>query len=155
MIIKHQVAINATETIEAKLTFDMESQIHGVGINRYHTDNGVFNVSEFMEDLFKKQQTIRFSGAGTSHLNGAAKCAINTVVTMERTTLMHAALRCPEDTFYTDLWPMEMGYAAWVYNWIPDMQSRLSDNGIWSRSRFELVSYTLSNCHVWGCLTGF
>ena len=33
------------------------------------------------------------------------------------------------------------------------MQSRLSAIGIWSRSRFEPVSETLSNCHGWGCPT--
>ena len=95
-------------------------------IKGYHTDNGIFNSSEFMEELLKKQKNIRFSGAGASHQNGATERAIKTVVTMERTMLMHAALRFPEDTFSTDLWPMAMYYAVWVYNWTPDMQSGLS-----------------------------
>ena len=43
-----------------------------------------------------------------------------------------------------------MDYAVWVYNRTPDMQSGLSAIEIWSRSRFEPVSETLSNCHVWG-----
>ena len=66
---------------------------------------------------------------------------------------MHASLRCPEDTFSTALCPMVMDYAVWFYNCIPDMQSGLSAIEIWSRSRFEPVSETLSNCHVWGCPT--
>ena len=66
------------------------------------------------------------------------------VVTIVRTMLMHAALRCPEDTFYIDPWKMAMDYAVWVYNWIPDMQSGLSAIEIWSRSRFEPVSKTLA-----------
>ena len=151
--IKHQVAINATETVKAKLTFERESQSQGVVIKVYHTDNGIFNSSEFMEDLFKKQQKINFSRAGTSHQNGAADCSIKTVVNMERTMLMHAALRCPEDTLYTDIFPMAMYYAVWVYNRTPDMQSGLFAIEIWSRSRFEPVSETLSNFHVWGCPT--
>ena len=122
-------------------------------IKGYHTDNGIFNPSEFMEELLKKQQKIRFSGSGASHQNGAAERAIKPVVTMERTMLMHAALRCPEDTLSTDLWPMAMDYAIWVYNRTPDMQSGLSAIEIWSRSRFEPLSETLSNCHVWGCPT--
>ena len=69
----------------------------------------------------KKQQKIRFSGAGASHQNGAAERAIKTVVPMAITMLIHAALRCPEDTFSTDLWPMAMDYAVWVYNRTPDM----------------------------------
>ena len=97
--IKHQVAINATETVKAKLTFEREAQSQGVVINGYHTDNGIFNSSEFMEELLKKQQKIRFSGAGASHQNGSAECAIKKLFTMARTRLMHAVLICPEDTF--------------------------------------------------------
>ena len=48
------------------------------------------------------------------HQNGAAECAIKTVVTMETTMLMHAALRCNEDTLSTDIWPMAIYYAVWV-----------------------------------------
>ena len=151
--IKHQVAINATETVKAKLTFERDAQSQGVVIKGYHTDNGIFNSSEFLEELLKKQQKIRFSGAGASHQNGAAERAIKTVVTMARTMLMHAAIRCPEDTFSTDLWTMAMDYAVWVYNRTPDMQSGLSAIEIWSRLRFEPMSETLSNCHVWGCPT--
>ena len=95
-------------------------------IKGYHTDNGIFNSSEFMEELLKNQQKIRFIGAGASHQNGSAERAIKKVVTMARTMLMHAALRCPEDTLSNDIWPMEMDYAVWVYNRTPDMQSGLS-----------------------------
>ena len=75
-------------------------------IKGYHTDNGIFNASEFMEELFKKQQKIRFSGSGASHQNGSAERAIKTVVTIARTMLMRSALKCHKDTFSTDLWPM-------------------------------------------------
>ena len=43
--IKHQVAINATETVKENLTFEREDQSQGVVINRYHTDNIIFNAS--------------------------------------------------------------------------------------------------------------
>ena len=91
-------------------------------INGYHTDNRIFNSSEFMEETLKTQQKIIFSGAGASNQNGAAERAIKTVVTMARTMLMPDALRLPDDTFSTDLWPMAMDYYVWVYNWTPDMQ---------------------------------
>ena len=80
--INHQVAINATETVKAKLTFMRDAQIQGVVIKGYNTDNGIFNYSEFMEELMENQQNIRFIGAGASHQNGAAECTIKTVVTM-------------------------------------------------------------------------
>ena len=46
-----------------------------------------------------------------------------------------------------------MDYAVWVYNRIPDIQSGIYAIEIWSRSMFDPVSETLSNCHVWGCPT--
>ena len=61
--INHQVAIIATKNVKTKLTFEREAQSLGVVIKGYHTDNGIFNASEFMEDLLKKQQNIRFIGA--------------------------------------------------------------------------------------------
>ena len=61
------------------------------------------------------------------------------VFTMARAILIHATLRCPEDTFSTDIWPMAMDYSVWVYNRIPDMQSGLSAIEIWSRSRFDPI----------------
>ena len=137
--IKHQWDINTTETLKERLTFEREAQIQGVVIKGYHTDDGLFNTSEFMEELFKNQKNIRFSGAGASHQNGAAERAIKTVVTMARTMLMNAVLICLEDTLSTDLWPMAMDYAVWIYNHIPDMQFGLSAIEIWSRSRFESV----------------
>ena len=46
--IKHQVAINATETVKEKLTYEREAQSQGVVIKGCHTDNGIFNSSLFM-----------------------------------------------------------------------------------------------------------
>ena len=66
----------------------MEDQIQGVLIKVYHTDDGIFNTSNFMKDILMKQQRINFSGAGASHQNGAAECTINMVFTMTSTMLM-------------------------------------------------------------------
>ena len=155
MSIKHQVSINVNETVKSKLTLEREAQSQGVMIKVYHTDNGIFNALEIMEEMLKNQQKIRFSGSGDSHQNGAAERAIKMVFTMTRTMLMHAVLRYPEDTLSTDIWPITKDYAVWVYNWIPDMQSGFSAIKIWARSMFEPVSETLSNCHVWCCPTYF
>ena len=96
MRINQQVAINTTETVEAKLTFDMESQIKGVVIKGYHTGNDILNSSEFMKEPLENQKKISFSGAGASHQNRSEEPAIKTVVTMEMTMLIHAAHRRPE-----------------------------------------------------------
>ena len=58
-----------------------------------------------MEEMLKNQQQIIFSGAGASHQNVSVERAIKMVVTMERITLMHAALIFTEDTLSTNIWP--------------------------------------------------
>ena len=73
MSIKNQVAIHATETVKAKLTFEREDKSQGVMINEYHTD--ISNTSKFMKNLLKKQKKLRFSAAGASHQNGAGSRA--------------------------------------------------------------------------------
>ena len=52
MSIKHQVAINATETVKAKQNFKGEDKSQGVMMNECQTD--ILNTSKFMEELFKK-----------------------------------------------------------------------------------------------------
>ena len=73
MSINNQVAIKATETVKAKLTFEMEDKSQGVMINEHHTDT--FNTSKFMEKLLNKQKKLRFSAAGASHQNGVGSRA--------------------------------------------------------------------------------
>ena len=68
----------------------------------YHTDNGIFNTSKFMEDILKKQHDIRFSGYDTSHQNGSAERTINMVVTMESSILMQVEMICHKDTLSID-----------------------------------------------------
>ena len=70
MSIKNQVAINATETVKEKLTFEREDKSQGVMINVYHTDNKILTTSIFMEEMLKKQQKLGFSWDGASHQNG-------------------------------------------------------------------------------------
>ena len=51
-------------------------------VKGYHTDNGVFNASKFVEVIVKNQQKISFSGAGASYQNGAAELTIMTLLTI-------------------------------------------------------------------------
>ena len=66
-------------------------------INVYHTDNGIFNTSKFLEYLLKKKKNIRFSGDGASLQNVAAERAIKTVVTMVSVIFMKAWMICNKD----------------------------------------------------------
>ena len=75
------------------------------------------------------------------------------VATVENTMSMNDGLMCPANKLSTCIWSMTMDFSVWIYNQIPDMQSDLSAFEILSRSKFEPVSETISNCHVWGCRT--
>ena len=70
-----------------KLTFEREAQSQGVVIKRYRTDNGVYNVSEFMEELLKKQQKCSipciFDTARGSSL-AVSCCTTDIQVTLDR-----------------------------------------------------------------------
>ena len=97
----------------------------------------------------KNQQNIIFSVASASHKNGTAERAIKMVITMVSTMLITTALRCPEGTLSTDICLTMINYYIRINNQIPVMNYGLSYIEIWSRSRFEPVSETLSICHVW------
>ena len=114
--VRHQVTLNAADTVKAKLQFERDAFTQGVVVQAYHTDNGVFTSKEFMQQLLGSNQRIRMSGAGTGHQNGVAEQGIQTVVNMARTMLLHAALRSPEGVVTSDLWPMAMDHAVWLYN---------------------------------------
>ena len=112
--IKQQVAINATETIKAKPNFGRETQSQVVVIKGYHTDNGIFNASDFMEGMLEKQRKIRFSGSSASHKNGVAERAIKTVVNTASAILVQAWMICHKDTLSIDFgqrkWTILYGY---------------------------------------------
>ena len=74
-----------------------------------------------MDELSKKQQKIRFSGSGVSHQNRSAYCAINTLVTMAETTLIHTDLRYTKDIFSAYICPMVMEFSVWIYSMIHDI----------------------------------
>ena len=63
---------------------------------------------------------------------------------------MYAALIFPKDAFPTDIWTTAMDFSICIYNIIYEMQYYIYGIEIWTRSMFEMVSETLSNCHVWG-----
>ena len=96
------MAINATGNVKAKLTFEEEDKSQGVMINIYHTDNVIFNTSKFMEELLNNQQKINFSGAVSSHKNGASERDIKKVVNMASVILMQAWMICHKDTLSID-----------------------------------------------------
>ena len=87
------VFLGAGETIQAKNEFETwlweEARLQ---VKHYHSDNGVFNAKMFTDNCKEEGQTQTFSGVGAQHQNAEAERAIQTVVYMARSFMVHAAL---------------------------------------------------------------
>jgi len=69
----HQVSLGEVETLVAIQAFESVLKSFGFSVSKYHGDNGVFNLKDFMNYCKSKQQQLTFSGSGTHHKNGVAE----------------------------------------------------------------------------------
>ena len=77
-----------------------------------------------------------------------AECAIGTVSRKAHTQLLHAQLRWSEQT-PTSLWPMSIQYLVYLVNVMPQMDSGLSPDELFSRTTSDHSE--LLNLQPWGC----
>ena len=70
--VEHQLGFSSSETIRAKQNFEKLALDHGVLINSYRADNGVFRANEFVSHIRELNQKLSFCGVNTHHKNGAA-----------------------------------------------------------------------------------
>ena len=81
----------------------------------------MFTADEFREDCETKDQIQSMSGVGMQHQNTRAERAIQTIMSMARTFLVHVSLRWNEwGTDSLKLWPFAVRHAAWIYNCLPN-----------------------------------
>jgi hypothetical protein len=146
----HQVSLSANDTIRSKMTFERDCHTHGVGVQAYHGDNGIFNSAEFIRELDKKGQGLQLSGVGAHHQNGVAERAIKTVMERARTLMLHAAIHWP-DARDEQLWPLAVDYSLYLWNNTPKEGVGLSPEELFSRSKGDGTE--MLNSHVWGCPT--
>ncbi len=65
-------------------------------INHLHSDNGVLTADMFHEDCKSKPQSQSFSGVGAKHQNSLDERAIQTIMYMARTFMVHISLHWTE-----------------------------------------------------------
>jgi hypothetical protein len=144
-----QVLLNSHETIDAKDKFELMCRDHGVIPQSYLSDNGTpFTSAGFADKLRTFAQIIQFAGVGAHHHNGVAERAIQTIMSISRTMLMHAAIHWP-DLADTALWPMAVAHAAFLYNHVPNPDTGIAPVDIFTRTRWEQRKF--HDLHVWGC----
>ena len=67
VFIRHQVALEGHETVNAKRSVEREAALSGIKIKEYHSNNGIFNSAAFEEALETEYQVIFKSGVGAKH----------------------------------------------------------------------------------------
>jgi hypothetical protein len=121
--VEFQKHLNTHETLEAKQKFQLMCRDHGVVPQAFISDNGSSFTSEGFTGMLKKfAQVISFAGVGAHHHNGTAEWAIQTVMNMARTMMLHAAIHWPDVSDAT-LWPMAVAHAVYLYNHMPILET--------------------------------
>jgi hypothetical protein len=66
-----QKSLNIEETIEAKQTFERYAASHGVRVQHYHADNGIFETDAFSNEVMHSGQAFLYAGVGAHHCSDA------------------------------------------------------------------------------------
>ena len=149
--VENQITLGAGDTLIAKQTFeDWLRDTAFVEIKHIHSDNGVFTAEEFQDDCKEKNQKQTFSGVGAQHQNAKAERAIQTIMWMARTFMLHVSLHWT-DRGVDDiaLWGFAVKHAAWLYNRIPNRITGISPMELLTNIKAD--HRDLLRTHVWGC----
>ncbi len=138
----------ALETIKTSLWLEAMAQEEGFWIKGYHSDNDIFASPEFKNHCAQHHQKYSFSGVGAKHQNGVSERNIKTVAQWARANILHLATHWPQHANST-YWPQAINYAVRVFNRLPNMESGIAPNEIWSGVRSPHTK--LSCSHVFGC----
>jgi hypothetical protein len=120
-----QKTTSASETIEAKESFERFARAHGVTVTHYHADNGRFADNKFREAVAMKHQTLSFCGVNAHFQNGVAERRIRELQDLARTMLIHANRRWPQ-AIDAHLWPYAIRMANDAFNSTPDLTRKLT-----------------------------
>ena len=66
---------------------------HGIMVNTYIADNGVFKANNVFHHIREHNQHISYCGVNTHHQNGVSKWSIRTISKMARAMMLHSPLR--------------------------------------------------------------
>ncbi len=119
-------------------------------MKHFHGDNGILSSEEYHLECSKKKQLQSFSGVGVQHQNSKAERAIQTIMYMARTFLVHSSLRLM-DMGADDIsfWPFAVKHAVWLYNHVPNFESGLTHMELLTKQKADHRDILRS--HVWGC----
>ena len=111
----------AKETMESKTAFEAMSKQHGIQIENYHADNGVFRSLDWMKECRKCKQGLTFAGVQAHHTNGKAERRIRYLQDRARSMIIHAQKQWGV-VGMVHLWPYAIRMANEAINESPNMQ---------------------------------
>ena len=147
--VEFQQHLTTHETLQAKEKFGHMCRDVGVVPTSFLTDNGkCFTSAEFQQKLSTFEQILRFAGVGAHHHNGNAERAIQTIMAIARTMMLHSAIHWP-DVADPTLWPLAVQHAVFLHNHVPSPTTGLAPVDIFTKTRWEQRRF--HDIHVWGC----
>ena len=142
-------SVSSHEALRSKIKFEQMCRNFGVISQQYMTDNVSTFISEsFNTHLAAFKHHIRFTGAGSQYHNGHAEQSIQTIVSILRTMMLHAAIHWP-DISDAALWPMTVSRAVFLWNYTPDPPTGLSHSDLLTKIRWPQCKF--HDLHFWGC----
>jgi hypothetical protein len=144
-----QKTASSDETVEAKEHFERYARQHGVQVQHYHCDNGVFTSNSWREHCTVSRQGLSFARVNAHHQNGRAERRIRQLQDMSRTMLIHANRRWPQ-AISANLWPYAMRMASDSLNATPRIKVK---DGLSPLSIFSAVKVGVNptHWHHFGC----
>ena len=109
--------LDATETMQAKFSFERMMDQHRLKVKKYRTNNGCFSDKCFIRHCKENRQGLTFCAVGAHHQNRTVEQKNQTVVTIARTVLLHAMSVWPE-AISVSLWSFALQYAAAQIDWL-------------------------------------
>ena len=135
-----QKSTDADETIKGKRAFEEYAKQHGVRVESYHADNGVFRANKWINECRRCEQGLSFAGVNAHHSNGLAERRIRSLQDLARAMLIHQSRRWNMPGT-VHLWPYALRMANDAINESPNLRDKLG------RSPLQLFSKTEIQLH--------
>ena len=90
--IEHQLCFSSSEKIRGKQSYEKLCLDHGIIVDTYLSDNGLFKANTFIQHSLEHSQRLRFCGVNAHHQDGIAERSIHTVSDMARAMMLHACV---------------------------------------------------------------
>jgi len=107
--------------MEGKLAFEWFCQSHGIQVQHYHADNGIFASNTWRLSCQEQSQGLSFIGVGAHHQNGVIEQRIWELQEMMQTILIHMQHQW-SSAILANLWPYALQMVTDALNATPHLK---------------------------------